>query len=86
MTIERATELLLAKYEIAKETKYVQNPVAWSLHQVWKMADRARTGERVASNWHIASDGYYPYCPACGEAPESGKMSPYCPSCGAKLD
>ena len=35
--------------------------------------------------WQINSDGYYPYCPKCGEEPKSGEMTDRCPNCGVKL-
>jgi hypothetical protein len=34
------------------------------------------------SKWEIDCDGYYPYCPKCGEEPPSGKMTNFCPNCG----
>lgn len=39
MTLEQAIELLREKYERAKNLKYVINPLAWALYQVWKEAD-----------------------------------------------
>ena len=39
MTLEKAVKLLEAKYEQAKKMEYVQKPLAWALHQVWKEVD-----------------------------------------------
>ena len=39
MTFAKAHKLLTAKYEWAKNTPYIQDPVAWALYQVWKEAD-----------------------------------------------
>ena len=35
--------------------------------------------------WHISSDGYYPYCSLCGKEPEDGAITDICPNCGADL-
>ena len=37
------------------------------------------------AKWEICVDGYYPYCPICGQEPPSGHMTRYCPNCGARL-
>lgn len=42
MTIEKAKELIDAEYERAKKLEYVNNPVAFALYSVWKMADKDR--------------------------------------------
>lgn len=34
--------LLTSYYEKAKTSKYIQNPVAWALYQVWKIADKSK--------------------------------------------
>ncbi len=39
MRIKRAIRLLEAEYEKAKKLEWVHNPLAYALHQVWKMAD-----------------------------------------------
>lgn len=36
--------------------------------------------------WKISFDGYYPYCPECGNEPKSRTMTEYCEKCGTKLD
>jgi hypothetical protein len=46
MTLEQAKELLNWQYEKAKNMEYVQNPLAWALHQVWKVADKEERGNR----------------------------------------
>ena len=43
MTIEQAIELLRQKYDEAKNLKYVINPLAWALYQVWKEADNGKS-------------------------------------------
>ena len=39
MSIEDAIQLLRDKYEDNKDKKWVQNPVAYTLYEVWKIAD-----------------------------------------------
>ena len=39
MRIERALKTVRAKYEWAKETPYINDPVAWALYQTWKEAE-----------------------------------------------
>lgn len=46
MTIEEAKELLDVEYERALQLDYVQKPLAYALHQVWKKADKERRGKR----------------------------------------
>lgn len=38
--------------------------------------------------WKINSDGYYPYCSACGTAADQlvKRLTKYCPECGARMD
>lgn len=40
MTLNRAIHTLEAEYERAKQLRFVRNPIAWALYQVWKVADR----------------------------------------------
>ncbi len=40
MTLNRATKLLEKEYENAKKLEFVQNPMAYALHKVWRKADR----------------------------------------------
>ena len=40
MTLENAIDLIKQEYEKASESNYVNNPLAYALYQVWKMADR----------------------------------------------
>lgn len=42
MTLEEAKNLLDEEYERAKRLEYVINPLAYALHQVWKIADKKR--------------------------------------------
>ena len=37
------------------------------------------------AKWEICTDGYYPYCPICGQESPSGYMTRYCPNCGTRL-
>lgn len=42
MTIEKAKALIDEEYERAKKLEYVQDPLAFALYSVWKMADKER--------------------------------------------
>lgn len=46
MTLEQAISLLRERYEKARKNKYVQFPLAWALHQVWREADKERWGKQ----------------------------------------
>ena len=37
------------------------------------------------AEWKINPDGWYPYCPTCGEEPKNGVMSNFCPNCGTDM-
>jgi len=39
MSIEEAIKLIRSKYEDNKDKKWVQNPVAYTLYEVWKIVD-----------------------------------------------
>lgn len=39
MTIEQSIELLKTEYERAKRLDYIRNPLAYTLYQVWRVAD-----------------------------------------------
>lgn len=39
MRIETAEKKLREEYERAKKLKFIRDPVAWALYQVWKEAD-----------------------------------------------
>lgn len=39
MSIEEAIALIRSKYEDNKGKKWVQNPVAYTLYEVWKIVD-----------------------------------------------
>ena len=39
LTIEQAIKLIRDKYEDNKDKKWVQNPVAYTLYEVWKIVD-----------------------------------------------
>lgn len=43
MTLEKAKKLLDETYERAKGLDFVQNPLAFALYQVWKMAHEERS-------------------------------------------
>lgn len=40
MNLKQAIKLLEREYEKAQKIGWVQNPLAYALYQVWKMADR----------------------------------------------
>lgn len=40
MTLNKAIKLLEAEYEKAKALNWVNNPLAYALYKVWKMADK----------------------------------------------
>ena len=40
MTLEQAIELLRFEYEWAEQQSWIRNPLAYALHQVWKVADK----------------------------------------------
>lgn len=42
MTLNKAKKLLEEEYEKAKNLKFVYNPMAYALYQVWRKADRER--------------------------------------------
>ena len=42
MKLEEAKKLLDEEYERAKRLEYVKDPLAFALHQVWKIADKKR--------------------------------------------
>lgn len=46
MTLEQAIALLRERYEKAKQSPYIKNPLAWALYQVWKIADKERRGKQ----------------------------------------
>ena len=46
MKIEKAKRLLETEYEKAKKLKFVHNPLAYALYQVWKMADADHPTEK----------------------------------------
>jgi len=39
MTIGKALKVVRNKYEWAKATPFIQDPVAWALYQTWKEAE-----------------------------------------------
>ena len=39
MSIEDAIDLIRSKYEDNREKKWINNPVAYTLYEVWKIAD-----------------------------------------------
>ncbi len=40
MTLERAIELLKMEYVWVEQQSWIKNPLAYALHQVWKLADK----------------------------------------------
>jgi hypothetical protein len=42
--------------------------------------------KNATGTWKISFDGYYPYCPECGNEPKGRTMTEYCEKCGIKLD
>lgn len=42
MTLNKVIKLLEFEYEKAKRLEWVQNPLAYALYQVWKIADREK--------------------------------------------
>ena len=42
MTLDKAIELLKIEYEKSKALKWVRKPIAYSLYQVWKIADKKK--------------------------------------------
>lgn len=43
MTLEKAIKTLGTEYERAKRLKWIKNPVAYALYQVWKIADKEKS-------------------------------------------
>lgn len=39
MSLEDAIELIRSKYEDNKDKKWVKNPVAYTLYEVWRISD-----------------------------------------------
>jgi hypothetical protein len=83
MTLEKAIKMLEVEYERAKKMDYVRNPIAYALHQVWKMAD---CDSEPAGLNKAPNDGRE-RCTVCG-TPASlffvgGNIvgARYCPSC-----
>lgn len=42
MTLNEAVQMLETEYEKAKQQKWINNPLAYALYQVWKKADKKR--------------------------------------------
>lgn len=42
MTLAKAIKLLEAEYDRAQKLKFIHNPLAYALYQVWKKADAER--------------------------------------------
>lgn len=45
MTVEDAIEILRTEYEKAKKQKWIINPLAYALYQVWKKADKQKRSD-----------------------------------------
>lgn len=50
MTLEKATKVLEEQYEKANALEWVQNPLAYALFHVWKMADAEPPKKRGTSD------------------------------------
>jgi len=46
MTLTKAVQELCKEYKLAAKMGYIRNPLAWALHQVWRMADRERCPQK----------------------------------------
>ena len=42
MTLNKAIERLTIKYTYAVSQKWIHNPLAWALYQVWKEAEQRK--------------------------------------------
>lgn len=42
MTLNEAIQMLEAEFESAKQKKWIVNPLAYALYEVWKVADNRR--------------------------------------------
>lgn len=49
MSLNEAIQMLEAEYEWAKQQKWIVNPLAYALHEVWKRADKKRGRPRKES-------------------------------------
>lgn len=49
MTLQKAIKLLEVEYEKATHLHFVQNPLSYSLYQVWRMADEKRKYDRKST-------------------------------------
>ena len=82
MSIEQAIELIRSKYEENKEHEGIKDPVAYTLYQVWKIADSKRTDVlSVKSSTRIAvlpvgiGDSMYWAYPFGPDGIDTGKVS-----------
>lgn len=64
MTLEKAIKMLEDEYERAKKMDYVRNPIAYALHQVWKMADCESEATRERETERNSQPHYM--CNRCG--------------------
>ena len=46
MRLEKAHRILEIEYAKAKKLEWVNNPLAYALHKVWRMADAEKTTEK----------------------------------------
>lgn len=44
MTLEQAVKRLESEYERAKKLKWIYNPLAYALYQVWREVDAKKSG------------------------------------------
>ena len=59
MSIEDAIELIRSKYEDNKDKKWVQNPVAYTLYEVWRITDSKAVYRPSESSKEEAPAGTY---------------------------
>lgn len=85
MTLEKAIKMLEGEYERAKKMDYVRNPIAYALHQVWKMADRDSEATRERETERNSQPHHT--CRRCGNLFEENQLvherwfGYYCKSC-----
>ena len=83
MKIEKAIEVLMEKYNQAKDNPQIDDPVAWALYRAWRIADKDKDklkrekpkGADDDKKCHKPPSAYYrAYC-------EERKEKTYCEGC-----
>lgn len=59
MKIEEAITMLREKYAENEKNKWVKNPVAYTLYEVWKAADAEKPGKETAERKNPVYDLLY---------------------------